>query len=226
MGDPLEHGEQGLIGALIVETADATALLWDPATQQWNERWHGGLRARVRRGDGSHFQEFVLLYQDGLNLRWQGTPLSDCLICDDSYDRGEKAVSYRAAPFWARLLGTPQSQLNAFEFPARFFDPAWKPIATPAFTAAPGERVVFRVVHPAGRARQRAFMVYGHDYPDLLPRFGSAHSVLMAPGKGVSAWLDESGTDGRGGVHAGRWLWRDGPAQHFSSGVWGVLEVR
>jgi manganese oxidase len=64
------------------------------------------------------FREFVLFYQDGLNLHKKvGTaaaiPVQDCPICDDSYDRGEKGVNYRSEPFWARLRETGQQVPNA-----------------------------------------------------------------------------------------------------------------
>lgn len=221
LADPMEHGEQGLIGALVIEEAGTTPR--DPETGA--ERWAGGTDVTVERADGSSFREFVLLYQDGLNLRWRGEPIPDCLICDDSYDRGEKAANYRTAPFWARLGGQPESELNAFEFPPDFFTPRHRRVPTPRFSARAGEEVVFRVVQPHGRARQRAFLVLGHDYPELLPQFGSPHSVLIAPGKGITARLDSTATDGPGGVAPGYWLWRDGPAQHVSGGVWGTLEV-
>ena len=68
-------------------------------------------------------REFVLMYQDGLNLRdsrsnmvWRresetgnrisfnvGPPVPDCFVCDDSYDRGEQGVSYRSAGHVPRL---------------------------------------------------------------------------------------------------------------------------
>jgi hypothetical protein len=221
LADPMEHGEQGLVGALVIEEAGATPR--DPVTGE--ERWAGGTAVRVDRADGTSFREFVLIYQDGLNLRVRGQPIPDCLVCGDSYDRGEKAVNYRTAPFWARLGATPQSELNAFGFPRDFFTPRFRPIPTPHFAAEAGEEVVFRVVQPHGRARQRAFLLLGHDYPELLPQFGSPHSVLIAPGKGITARLDSTATDGPSGVAPGYWLWRDGPAPHFSGGVWGTLEV-
>lgn len=64
------------------------------------------------------FREFVLFYQDGLNLHKKvgstaGVPVKDCPICDDSYDRGEKGVNYRSEPFWARLHETGQQVPNA-----------------------------------------------------------------------------------------------------------------
>ena len=138
--DVIEHGSQGLVGTLVVEPESAYHLVAEaresregvlPATRQrldvperegaaspatlanggqealivWREK-ESGIWAPPRR-------EFVMVYQDGLGLRWHpgmagpGAPVPDCEVCDDSYDLGEKAASYRAQPFWRRLGLTP-----------------------------------------------------------------------------------------------------------------------
>ena len=76
----------------------------------------------------------------------------------------------------------------------------------------------FRVLQPHGRARQRAFLVYGHDYYDLIPGFGSPHSALVSAGKALNVPLEDT-------VKAGCYLYRDGPAQMWSGGVWGSFQV-
>ena len=198
--------------------------------------------------------EYVLTYEDGLGLRFDPPyaprePVPDCRVCDDSYDLGETAVSARSEPFWMRLgLESPIDEdrkeawnLNRIEFPTTFFPGALdgsRPAATPTLRATAGELLSFRVTHPGGRARQRTFLIYGHDYPDLLPRHGSAASALLAPGKAINAhvcdlWGEPRRSDygyetrlcAVGGAHPGRWLWRDGPAQFFSGGAWGALIV-
>ncbi|MET7241764.1 hypothetical protein ABZT49_00185 [Methylobacterium sp. EM32] len=163
---------------------------------------------------------------------YSGHPRPDCPVCDDSYDLGEKAVSYRSAPFDLRLAGAPgvpaglgrtdypgsRTNLNAYPFPRNFLSAEYRPIPTPALAAKPGAEVMIRVVHPAGRARQRAFVAHGAPYDDLLPGFGSAHSPLLAPGKGVTASLCASRIPGT-------FLWRDGPQHITAAGVWGHLTV-
>ncbi|MDH3658894.1 MAG: hypothetical protein OEU92_02510, partial [Alphaproteobacteria bacterium] len=234
--DPIEHGQQGLIGALIVEEADAVA--YDPDSRRKLPDLPNGTSAYIdpdgRYGKAKPFHEFVLLYQDGLNLRWHNPDepehddieaVPDCLVCDDSYDRGEKGANYRTEPFWARLNQHPTTDLNSRQFPPEFFLDDWKTVATPGYEVTEGEAVTFHVLQPYGRARQRAFMVLGHDYLDLLPHFGSRHSALISVGKAVEAELSTTAKPGSRKAARGDWIWRDGPAQHFSSGVWGTFEV-
>lgn len=185
------------------------------------------------------FREVVLFYQDGLNLwdtesanLWEAKdgsrlPIVDnCAICDDSYDLGEKAVSYRSAAFHLRLRQAQglevleqQGDLNAQLFENDFFhhkDSLWS--NSIRLWAKPGEEVVFRVIHPGGRARQRAFVTVGHDYDDLFPGFGFPHAALLAPGKAISAALSAP-------VQPGCSMWADGPRQIFAGGVWGLFDV-
>ncbi|MDD1612109.1 MAG: hypothetical protein LUQ57_03110, partial [Methylococcaceae bacterium] len=246
-GDVMEHATHGLFGALVIEPVKAQ--YWDPkkvsfsadgsivlpSGQQETEAGnYTGSHAIVTLEDGNYFREHVLFYQDGLNLHYKKVPIPDCIICDDSYDLGERGVSYRSAPFWARLgLEPPASgkpgdwvDLNTQTFPANFFQTSYQPIPTPTLEARPGERVKVHVLQPAGRARQRVFTVTGHDYAAMppLPGFGSIGTVLMSPGKAITADLQNTDS-GKDGVTEGQWLYRDGPAYMFSNGVWGQLTV-
>ena len=187
-------------------------------------------------------REFLLYYQDGLNLwdddsriNWQwsdtktpvtgmrGTALKmvpDCPVCDDSYDRGDQGVNYRSAAFAQGLSANgPQIEasddLNAVTFAPDFWVKHPNAIR---LRACAGEQVVIRVIHPGGRARQRAFVMNGVDYDDLFPGFGFPRSALLAPGKSVSAWLSPR-------IKAGTYLWHDGPTTIRAGGVWGVLHV-
>ena len=207
-------------------------------------------------------REHVLVFQDGLNLwsnKWSDRaeldeahhnghgngedkshdhlvskrrPLPDCPTCDDSYDWGEKGVSYRTEPFNRRLAGhggapetlglrhypDDKSNLNGFVFPKRFLSSRFRPISTPVLRMQPREQTMVRVLHPSGRARQRAFVTYGVDYHDLFPGFGSAHSALLGPGKALTASFCAPQV-------AGEYLWRDGPQHIFAAGVWGHFHV-
>jgi hypothetical protein len=222
-GDIISHGPHGLVGALIVEPAGS--VYYDPDTNEPVE--NGGISARIEYPDPRNpearrsFREHVVLYRDGLNLWYQnGTgkhEIPDCRICDDSYDLGEKAFNYRTAPFTTRLNQEPDTNLNAALFPERFFTPAYRPIPTATYRATPGEEVWFRVLQPHGRNRQHAFVLYGHDYEDMLPRYGSRGSSLISVGKAVTVTIPEA--------HPGRWMYRDGPAHMWSSGLWGEFVV-
>ncbi|MFT4012702.1 MAG: hypothetical protein QM682_04700 [Paracoccus sp. (in: a-proteobacteria)] len=173
-------------------------------------------------------------------------PTPDCAICDDSYDLGEQGVSYRSRPFSSLLrfadIGgrgrvEASDDLNAVLFPGRFFagqstardggptDPDRQPLT---LMACPGDQVLIRVVHPGGRARQRAFVMNGLGYDDLFAGFGFPNAALVAPGKSVSAWLHPptvlSATQpGRAPVE-GTVLWHDGPNFLMAGGTWGLLE--
>lgn len=207
-------------------------------------------------------REFVLFYQDGLNLHdensaisWtlidrNGTarsldrlrPVPDCTVCDDSYDQGEQAVSYRS-PGYVPLLramgvtangrhlergGDHHGDLNAVRFPADFFglahaaaqDDGQFPLT---MHACHGEQVVIRVVHPGGRARQRAFVMNGLGYDDLFPGFGFPNSALVAPGKSVSAWLMPRQLADRSRKIS--FLWIDGPTTTAGGGTWGLVTL-
>ncbi|GJL63247.1 MAG: hypothetical protein NPIRA04_19010 [Nitrospirales bacterium] len=246
-GDIIGHGVHGLFGALLVEPAGAT--YHDLNSLEEKEGWELGTRAVIKYSDenqqSKQFREFVVMYQDGLNLHWpassdeNGSSLPDggsssvalenCPICDDSYDRGEKGINYRTDPFWARLRngthddGTavntrPGSNLNHVIFPENFFQESFAEIPTPVYEATAGEDVRFRVVQPHGRARQRTFLTLGHDYQDLLPQFGSPHSALISAGKAITATIE-------GGAKEGCYMYRDGPSQIFAGGAWGRFNV-
>ncbi len=228
-------------------------------------RRNGGLEARilVTNAKLSHREwrrEHVLIVSDGGGQRYRRpggsrlNPVPNCKVCEDSYDLGTRAVSGRSAPFFARsglvpwtANGRPNGpngpiDYNRITFPQDFFaapDPA-----TRTLRAVEGETVMFRVAQAYGRARQHAFTVQGHDYPDLLPYFGSPGAALLAPGKAFTAticrrfepapspappdrpWYGfEDRPCDEGGARVGRWLWRDGPTMFWAGGLWGIFEV-
>lgn len=183
---------------------------------------------------------------DSGGVAGRGGPVADCHICDESYDSGEKGVGYTSAPFNVRLRaegfemnGALESHydLNAFLFPDKFFlvkktneepasdveegifDVAGKTSAAmPILRAEAGEEVVIRVLHPSGRARQRAFVTTALDYDDIFPGFGFPHAALVGPGKGVTASIARS-------IRTGCYLWQDGPTPLRAGGTWGLLDV-
>ena len=173
-------------------------------------------------------------------------PVADCHICDDSYDFGKRAVNYRAEHLAARLgvKGGAAQQAGrrgvavhgAFDWnktslprhlfaplPGDLFPPAKHPsaphtqgLALAPLTSAPGDEVAIRVVHPGGRARQRAFVFTGGGYDDIAPGFGFPNAALLAPGKAVTAHLRDVARAGDCQI------WRDGPNYMVGQGVWGL----
>ena len=187
-------------------------------------------------------RQFTLFWQDGLNLRDAdsedtfngflppvGTKptkpdlVAECEVCDDSYDLGDQGVNYRSASFSRELRsenGNPDTverhyNLNALNFDEGVFR---ADAATPLLRAEAGEEVVIHLVHPGGRARQRAFVTVAQDYDDLFPGFGFPHSALLAPGKSTTASLTEV-------MREGCYVWFDGPLHLRSGGTWGLLDV-
>ncbi|MEZ5681804.1 MAG: hypothetical protein R3E14_11010 [Erythrobacter sp.] len=222
MADPIRHPVMGLVGALVIEPSGARIA---------NLR-EGGTRATICTGRGRNeecFEEAVVVYQDGLNLKKDGETIPDCHVCDDSYDSGDIALNYRTEPLFARM-DLPLSQdepnpesgraqqvdLSAYEIPADVLLPSYRPVETPVIRVDPGDKLVVRLVHPGGRARQRAFVTYGHTYVDRgLKGFGSPSAALLAPQKGITADLGE--------IKEGTWLFRDGPGQFVAGGAWGYI---
>lgn len=150
-------------------------------------------------------------------------------------------TSYRATPFYARLdlrgenpystNATPADQkkeplngaadYNAVDLGAHILHPKGVGAQrTPlVLDGEEGEEAMFRIVHPGGRARQRAFVMTGNGFDDLFPGFGFPNAALLAPGKAVTAAM-------RRPLGEGCHLWRDGPALMVGNGVWGLLDVR
>lgn len=231
IGDSISHGAHGLVGTLIVEPKGSTDA-GDGRLKLPEIKFETEKRAAENESTttpdpipSATVREHVLVYQDGLNLHYGGQPVTDCPTCDDSYDWGEKAVSYKAEPFVLRLgHDTPQLlthkwsdiNLNESTFPPHFF--ASPEPATPTLAMQANEENVIRVVHPWGRARQRAFVIHGASYDDLFPGFGSPHSALLGPGKSLTAAFVSPAIPGT-------YLYRDGPQHIFAAGVWGHMNV-
>ena len=222
--DPVQHGPAGLIGALIVEPADAIDMACIEAGASEAECLQkplpSGIEAHLKSGSRGIFREFTIFYRDGLNLWRDGKEIRmhERETEWDSYDQGEQGVNYSSAAFRPRLGVPDHANLNQHEYPVGFYAGHAKTVPTPTFRAQPGEQVVFRVLHPSGRARQHSFIAYGHDYPDLHTGLGSPGSALVSVGKNVNAWLDT-------GAATGNWLYRDGIGYGFGGGIWGEFCV-
>ena len=264
VSDPFNHGPHGLFAVIVVEPEGTSVVVEEPVAGRPGTIL--SMPGVPDKPGNVLVREHLLVFQDGLNLHApvptsldlpvlplggesagnpvaqpsvaaaQSKPVPNCHVCDDSYDYGEKGVSYRSAPFTLRLAGQggvpallghyeqptyPQStaNLNRYLFSPNFFTEAFRSIPTPLLEVKPDEQVMIRVVHPGGRARQRSFSLLGAAYDDIFPGFGSSHSGLLGPGKSVTAGLCAPRT-------AEDYLWRDGPQHVFAGGAWGMLRVR
>lgn len=231
--DPVRaDGYQRCTATHVPGTGDGQPMLWAATNED---------------GEEVPLREFVLFWRDGMNLwddrnapswRWsdddssvsQARMVPDCIVCDDSYDRGEAGVSHTAPSFSRVLAAIPphddlgadgkilrSDDLNAIRFPPDFLAQAPDKLT---LAAQNGEQVVIRVIHPGGRARQRAFAMNGYSYDDLFPGFGFPRSALLAPGKAITAWLRPDAD-----AEAGTMVWHDGPTYLRAAGTWGLMTV-
>lgn len=238
-GDVVKHGAQGLVGALVIEPQGST--YWNASN---TAMMVGGTDATIRYSNGTKVREFVVVYQDGLNLRVgaNAEAIAQHFVGDDSYDLGERAFNYRAEPLWSRIDysaqgGSPacssaasvmSQDINPCELGANLMvdddaripaEVRGLPIETPIFNAKTGDKIRFRVLQADGRARQHTFRVLGHNYADLgISNYIAPGNSLIAPGKAITGDLD-------GGAKKGYWIYRDGPNMFVNTGLWGVMKV-
>ena len=255
--DPIKHSNKGAIGALIIEpeTSSWPLFEWVPNPDTSSRRAQLKTRAQVTVTPygGTPFREFVLLFQNDLNLRFgDGSPVPNTAEAEDSEDSGQKGFNYRTEPFWKRMGYAPQTPLscgddgngNIITDCTRNRDftnslsnsiTGGEDPVTPVFTARAGVPVRFRILHPAGHARNHVFQVHGHIWEEepytasstiigsnpLSQWQGSQYGV--GPGSHFDVLL-KNGAGGRFGV-TGDYLFRDQGSFAFDGGLWGIFRV-
>lgn len=230
-GDVLQHGVQGMIGTLVVE----------PEGSRWRrtdgEPRTPGSVADVYDAQGAHlFREFVLQYQDGLNLYRDGTPVSDGPLGDDPEDAGERAFNFGTEPLWDRVGATPDDDLNTFVLPNDLLCPADPaaleacpgedcPVQTPVFDVPAGTPTVLRIGQVAGRSRQHQFTLYDHEW--VRDGAASGTSIVGSQGPlsvGMTTNLEPLyGAGASFGMVSGVSLYRDMASPFLASGLWGCF---
>lgn len=232
MADARNHRHHGLVGALIVEPADATPYGVDAgeataapgAAQAWN-----GARATVVAGGepgagAERFEEVVLLLQDGLRLYLNGNP--DFPIPDappgageedvDAEDQGQKGFNYRSEPVGPNIdaSGNPAAGGNWLANP----DPA-----TPVFLVPAGQAVRLHLVGACDKPRNHSVTVHGVTWPEY--RF-------LSPGSSPQVASESAITSGTVRTfhftpeHAGDHAYRSGVLKWtVSQGLWGLIRV-
>ncbi len=176
--DRILHASKGAFGALIIEPRDAFISEFDPVRRSM---------ANITGGSEGGFREFVVIFQNDVNMRTEqslgnlcnpndpvpaaghGWPVDNLACIEDPEDSGQKAVNYRTEPLWKRMQHAPGTQLSdTDDFPDWFdvlsntkvgADPQ-----TPIFPALPGQKVRFRVLMASGHARNLVFAVDGHQW--------------------------------------------------------------
>jgi hypothetical protein len=226
-GDVIKHGSQGLWAGLMLEPAYAT--FSSPV----------GNSAVVTKNDGTSFKEFVLFYQDGLNLRdragnavpnFPGLPDPGEV---DPEDSGEKGFNYKSEPFWARLCPLAGGVCDFTAFDLNEVDQSdvlnsnvYGDPATPIFHAYPGDPLRFRLLEPDGRARQKAWALHAHAWRHE-PSNPTSMILGAQGGMGVMRHFNVQPLYGAGGLTGtpGDYLYREMASFQFSGGLWGILRV-
>jgi hypothetical protein len=179
--DPIKHSNKGAFGSLIIEPAGST----------WSEDLSSRAQATVTGGDGTSFREFVMMFQNDLNLRWggsigattsagDGVAVPNTAQAEDAEDSGQKAINYRTEPLWKRMGFDPDAPLTGkpdpgepvdTRTPTRDYDftnvlsnsqiGGYDP-ETPVFTANAGQAVRVRLLQPGGHSRNNVFLLHGH----------------------------------------------------------------
>ncbi|KCZ73578.1 hypothetical protein ANME2D_00649 [Candidatus Methanoperedens nitroreducens] len=220
--DPIKHSSKGAIGALIIE----------PQGSNWTEDADSRASATVTLPDGTGFREFVLLFQDDVNLRFgsdvtlpfsktisrmfaAGDAVPNLAEEEDPEDSGQKALNYRTEPIWKRMGFAPDADLEftrTFDFSNALSNAqvGGDPV-TPVFTARAGTQVRFRILEPGGHARNHVFQVHGHIW-EREPYTNNSTKIGDNP---LSQWI---------GAQEGH-----GPSDHFDivlkNGAGGAFNV-
>ena len=240
--DRIKQPSKGLIGALIIEPEGATWVTDDDPAAPIAFRPTRTM-ATVTTADGKSFREFVLMFQNDVNLRLgDGTAIPNTADAEDPEDSGQKAINFRTEPMWFRLGFDPDTaleQTREVDFSDVLSSVAhWDP-ETPIFPAAAGTPVRFRVLHPGGTQRNNVFEIHGHVWqqepylstPDVASAEIGDNPLSLWEGSrmghGPSNHFDavlENGAGGKFGI-AGDYLYRDHASFQFDGGIWGIFWV-
>jgi FtsP/CotA-like multicopper oxidase with cupredoxin domain len=216
VADFLHHRRHGLIGALIVEPANATPHRVAPeavtAAPGAAPAWHGP-RATLRAKGQPDFEEIVLLMQDGVRLYLNGHPsfpIPDVPAdpgeeAPDFEDQGQKAFNYHAEP-----IGPPD-WLN-LDTPA-----------TPIFYGKAGAPIRVRLIGACDKPRNHSFTVHAHVWPEWPGVPGTPYIACMSGVTSGSVFtLELENSTPAAGDHAyrgGIFKW------DASQGLWGILRL-
>ncbi|MFN2563581.1 MAG: copper oxidase [Gemmatimonadaceae bacterium] len=235
--DQIKQSSKGAVGALIIE----------PKGAYIRENLSGSkASANIVMPDGTVFKDFVLIYQDDINLRYKdGTMVPPADGTEDPEDSGHKGFNFRSEPLWRRMGHSPAmplDQTRKLDFTnvlRNDFIPDGGDPLTPVFLASAGEKVRFRILQPGGHQRNHVFQVHGHtwqEFPYALNSYGqlvigdNPTSQLIGSqfGIGPSSHFDIVLQNGAGGKFKtlGDYLYRDQQSFMFNGGLWGLLRVR
>ncbi len=239
--DPIKHSNKAAVGALIIE----------PAGSSWVEARRTRAVAVVDpdpASEGEEFREFVLVFQDDVNMFYANEaspnelplkPVRPLTINEDPTETGQDAYNYKTEPVWFRQGFLPETKLEV----TRLFDLAdsfsngligGDPV-TPLFRAVAGDKVRFRLVHPAGDTQQHTWGLHGHAFQEQPWQAGSTVIGANPPsevkgvqyGLGPTTPFDVLPLNGAGGAFQvdGDFMYRDHVQWYLANGMWGVFRV-
>jgi hypothetical protein len=230
--DPIKHSNKGAFGSLIIEPTGAT----------WIEDSATRAQATVTKSDATSFREFVLMFQNDVNLRrgdGNGTAVPVLAEEEDSEDTGQKAFNYRTEPLWKRMgfePDTPLTTTRGFDFTNVLSNSqvGGDPV-TPIFTARAGQAVRFRVLMAGGHARNNVFNLHGHIWEDE-PYEANSTVIGTNPlsewkgaqyGVGAGSHFDILLKRAAGSLFKvpGDYLYRSQQSFQFDGGLWGIFRV-
>jgi hypothetical protein len=238
--DPIKHSNKGAIGALIIEPQGTT---WVEDATSRAQATITSVVAGISPGvTPTTFREFVLMFQNDINLRrgaGNGEAVPNLAGSDDSEDTGQKAFNYRTEPLWKRMNyepDTPLEQTRANDYTNVLSntqvggDPE-----TPIFTARVGQPVRVRLLMPSGHARNDVFQIHGHIWEDE-PYMNNSTVIGSNPlsewrgsqyGIGAGSHFDLLLKNGAGGRFQtpGDYLYRGQQSFQFDGGLWGIFRV-
>jgi len=255
--DSIKHPNKGAVGALIIEPQGS---IWpefetipNPDTTSSVPYVKSRAQVTVTKADGTTFRDFVLVFQNDLNLRYaDGGPVRNTAEAEDAEDSGQKAFNYRTEPLWKRMGYAPETHLscgrdedgnlitdctNGRDFTNVLSNSmvGGEDPVTPVFTARAGQQVRFRILHPGGHARNNVMQVHGHAWEEEPYTSNSTvlgHNPLSEwkgaqYGVGPGSHFDLLLKNGAGGAFRvpGDYLYRDQNSFTFDGGLWGIFRV-
>jgi manganese oxidase len=188
------------------------------------------------------FREFVLLFQDNVNLRYKsGRAVPSMTMDEDPAESAQKAINYRTEPLWFRLGHAPDTPMEETRNNPNYnlvLSNNWIGGAdpeTPVFKAQAGEQVRFRLVHPGGHSQAHVFDLHGHIWEET-PYNATSTRIASNPdsewqgargGHGPSNHHEAVLKNGAGGRFQvfGDFLYRDYTGWLLDDGIWGLFRV-
>jgi len=237
--DPIKHTNKAAFGALIIE----------PKGSSWNDSTGSRAQVNINLQNGGFFREFVTIFQNDINLRFNGfnggttsafgIAVPNLAEAEDAEDSGQKAVNYRTEPLWKRIgfaPDTPLEKTREFDFTNVLSNAqvGGDPV-TPVFQVLPGSQLRIRMLHPGGHPRNDNYLLHGHiweaqPYTNGSSVIGSnpfSNWVGSQAGVGPGTHFDFLPKNGAGGLFRvqGDYLYRTFQSFHFDGGIWGIIRV-